>query len=1440
MVGMNALTFTVLWIPDPNQDIGVYEKRCQQFFQLSVPASRVEVSKPVQVRSGTYGDCLYQAVSSVLLDRSITSARLEQLYFRLCRQWCMDGAVEGSPRFLQWLVPDRKDGFCRGSETCERNIQLSFLSFGAWKGLTEFAQCLTIDSHSKVPGYRLVCVFKHDVRVVWVFLTLEHSYQCSKPNSAYRLEVPYHNILRAVVDDCEGNTATTNVYLHLSTFPLLFRKSEKTSSQGQNEDSKENLSKIPNPEYFSFERALDLGCCCTNVVKASKLGGNFVLVLGLRNKFKARQILGRLSRRCDMGTTFAYTSVAVCEVGSEVEEMQSWFQSKLLERVGYGCCYALSALALQSSDLSAQLVLLSRQDLLESFEETILALAAQNEAVLEYAVFAVSTDIEARSIVSVLDAIKTAFHKLSQSFVPHVAPHGSCLVRRIFLLPSRLLLLPPSVHHENRVLRQFEAEFALRVTIRDDNLEPLTHSLAFHQHRDEVVDAIVGQVLRQGITIGRRKFRLLASSCSQLRDHGVWLYALVTRGHCPDAIREWMGDFSKIGSIAKKMARMGQCFSSTEESVKVPLGVGAITEQDKLGGRHPKSGNPYIFSDGIGMVSRSLLNKVCQKLGIRGEPSAIQIRYAGFKGMVCLNPKLDGDKLVLRESMLKFPCSSSDVLEVIKVSAPRTVCLNRPLITILEQLGVPGHVFVNLQQSMVLQLADALVCESTALNVLGSYVEGPFFFRELKDRGFLLTQHPFVRLLLCTVYKNAMDGLRTKSRIAVASSAGRNMLGVMDETGLLRYGQVFVQYTEIGTESRATHVLTGTVLVTKCPCLHPGDVRKFEAVDIPALRHIRDCIVFPARGERPHPNEMAGSDLDGDEYVVIWDKDLFFPGPNHKAMTFRDHTVVRTSDGNLEEAMIQFICNYIKNDNIGVMSNAHLAWADQLPDGIFSDCCLKIADKISVCLDFAKTGAASHLDKQAKPPLYPDFMEKGCHKNTYRSKRILGQLYRLHRSLEAVVSTDFQNHFVESDCQSKLFEYTGWQDYKDSAERSLDKYALKMQRILDQHGIRSEGEVVAGLVNRVSDINKSRKEKDNVEELVAKQYQHLVKSTRQHFFESVDAACKDRGMSTDVERKVVLLQMISAWYMVTYTSSGEESDKQRSCSFPWALADALLELVKALSSQNAKVPQKMPENFLVSKINMAFAKDTEVEAKEAESATQRSAENLAFEVVTKWALKDELLKSPKSKHSSICEPCLSCIFKESVKGISKGQQQKEVMNGYGMEAAGDVPCDSESFTVGDLVLEFLKHLCGTKVHFPRCDQCKWSSSMTRTITMAAVRTYSLLAITRDLCHLGLSCDPKLHEPFQIVQEGNPIRIQVNHPEFMELLRHSPEEVEELLRDWSGVQEVHIRGETSHSGHYLLVSAMGRDWQRWFLQELVLQPWLGKAVEKKDLEPFLGE
>lgn len=65
--------------------------------------------------------------------------------------------------------------------------------------------------------------------------------------------------------------------------------------------------------------------------------------------------------------------------------------------------------------------------------------------------------------------------------------------------------------------------------------------------------------------------------------------------------------------------------------------------------------------------------------------------------------------------------------------------------------------------------------------------------------------------------------------------------------------------------------------------------------------------------------------------------------------------------------MIRFVCNYIKNDAIGLLSNAHLAWADIEKEGIFSSKCCQIAEKLPLCLDFAKTGQTAFLRRSEKP-----------------------------------------------------------------------------------------------------------------------------------------------------------------------------------------------------------------------------------------------------------------------------------------------------------------------------------------------------------------------------------------------------------------------------------------------------------------------------------------
>jgi RNA-dependent RNA polymerase len=124
------------------------------------------------------------------------------------------------------------------------------------------------------------------------------------------------------------------------------------------------------------------------------------------------------------------------------------------------------------------------------------------------------------------------------------------------------------------------------------------------------------------------------------------------------------------------------------------------------------------------------------------------------------------------------------------------------------------------------------------------------------------------------------DTGRIHRKVNMPVERGATLLGVPDETRSLEYGEVYIRLSERAEcGGERTALVTGAVAVTKNPCLHPGDVLRLRAVPRPALDHIVDCVVFPVKGPRPHPDEISGSDLDGDMFFCTWDPDLIPPDP---------------------------------------------------------------------------------------------------------------------------------------------------------------------------------------------------------------------------------------------------------------------------------------------------------------------------------------------------------------------------------------------------------------------------------------------------------------------------------------------------------------------------------------------------------------------------------
>ena len=173
---------------------------------------------------------------------------------------------------------------------------------------------------------------------------------------------------------------------------------------------------------------------------------------------------------------------------------------------------------------------------------------------------------------------------------------------------------------------------------------------------------------------------------------------------------------------------------------------------------------------------------------------------------------------------------------------------------------VKDYVFEKKQREAIYQLDTILTDSLKAQEALDLMCPGEIsnILKEMLICGYKPDEEPFLLMMLQTFRASKLLELRLKTRIFIPN--GRAMMGCLDETGTLEYGQVFVQFSgnrqpqlsdySLGYGSGKSYVVSGKVVVAKNPCLHPGDVRVLKAVNVPALHHMVDCVVFPKKGHR--------------------------------------------------------------------------------------------------------------------------------------------------------------------------------------------------------------------------------------------------------------------------------------------------------------------------------------------------------------------------------------------------------------------------------------------------------------------------------------------------------------------------------------------------------------------------------------------------------------
>ncbi|CAO2831835.1 unnamed protein product [Amaranthus hypochondriacus] len=739
---------------------------------------------------------------------------------------------------------------------------------------------------------------------------------------------------------------------------------------------------------------------------------------------------------------------------------------------------------------------------------------------------------------------------------------------RALVTPTKICLLGPELEASNYVVKNFSAYASdfMRVTFVDEDWGRLwpkdvstkTDEGIFSKALRTNIYHRILSILRDGVVIGNKRFEFLAFSASQLRSNSVWMFASNDKVTAND-IREWMGTFNKIRSVSKCAARMGQLFSASWQTLVVPVQDVEVIPDIETN----SDGIDYCFSDGIGKISLSFARQVAQKIGEESTPSAFQIRYGGYKGVVAVD-RNSFRKLSLRSSMLKFE-SKNRMLNVTKCCRSQPCYLNREIVTLLTTLKVKDEDLEALLQDHIRLLGSMLSSKDAALAVLESTSMGQTkTLAKMMRHGYEPNADPYLLMMLQAYLESQLSELRARCRIYVPK--GRVLLGCLDETGLLNYGQVFVRITLRKTElenldlsvfhkvDEKTAIVTGKVVVTKNPCLHPGDVRVLEAVYEVVLEEkgLIDCLIFPQKGERPHPNECSGGDLDGDLYFISWDEKLIPP----KTVAPMDYTASRPRimdhDVSLEEIQ-RFFVDYMISDSLGAISNAHLILADREPEKALSPKCVRLANLHSMAVDFAKTGAPAEMPNILKPKEYPDFMER-WDKPTYISEGVLGKLYRA-----TVAATIPKSEIIWSEETARAvydseLEVPGFETFIDAAKNCKEMYIDKIKALMMFYEASSEYEILSGNLRSKSKIlqrdnRRYREVTDRILESV-KCLQREVKG----WFES---SCKVQ------ERKM----MASAWYHVTYHPS-HCHDSENCLGFPWILSDVLLSIKGANRNQS--------------------------------------------------------------------------------------------------------------------------------------------------------------------------------------------------------------------------------------------------------------------------------
>ena len=664
-------------------------------------------------------------------------------------------------------------------------------------------------------------------------------------------------------------------------------------------------------------------------------------------------------------------------------------------------------------------------------------------------------------------------------------------IQRAIVTPTYTLFTPYVLDQGNRILREFiNHPFLSMICVfkMDD----------FNEGRwnNKFLIEFIKFFLSRGISIDKRTYTFFDFSQSQFRNMSCWLLTN------PEEVLPKTGDYSKIKIVAKYGARISQTLTTTRNTILIARDnikyIDDVVVKDTFTGK-----TKYTFSDGVGKISYNLAKQIADCIHLKYVPSAFQGRFLGCKGVWTTMFDDKSDNIYIRPSQNKFsvPISDTQYFELCDYSRYIQAYLNRQIILLLSALGISDQIFLEKLESYRQSLED----EKFVLSLV-HYEEWNSLFHEMYLKGITMKNDRLVKSLVDTNKDLLYTDLKHKARIYIKDSA--YVIGIMDEYGLLEYGEAYLHIKRRNFDL----ILNQECTVAKCPCLHPGDIRKLKFVSYnkndkstykyKPFEHYTNVIIFPQKGHRPHPNEISGSDLDGDCYFVFYDKDLI-PAKTVDPMNYNiDTNKIKEKKKITLKHIIKYFAEYINLNNLGIIGDAHLAMSDKDKNGADGVIPRRIALKFSRAVDAPKTGDKVELSDDEIPKNFPHFMEKT--KKVYVSRKILRQLYDKIEDYKRELSESskkggqfMEGRFYDED----LCKDDRWEKFGFIALIFYKEFFEELVKLLKKNEIKSESVLLTGNnVDNEFSVFSKKKHNYDLRERVASHMVELFRKFNLRFY----------------------------------------------------------------------------------------------------------------------------------------------------------------------------------------------------------------------------------------------------------------------------------------------------------------------------------------------------